>query len=96
MNTVFIQKDDDFSASFIWATDMTLLQNLLTSFSEDIESYKENGEDITAFSYRTDHFQEIHPLGAVLFDEVVVLENDEVNADDFVASCKEILNAQES
>ena len=94
MNTVFIQKDDGFSVSFIWATDITLLQNLLTSFSENIESYKEDGGDITAFSYRTDHFQDIHSLSVVLFDEVVVLENNEADAICFVASCKEILGGK--
>ena len=89
MSTVFIQKDGEFEISLIWSEDISTLKNLLTTYHEDVLSFGDQ-----ALGYYTEDFEAIYSTCNVVFDEVLVIENDEVDGDDFVNYCKETLNGQ--
>ena len=89
MSVVFIQKDEEFEISFIWSEDIDTLKNLLSVYYEDVISY-----GVVVLGYYTKDFEAIYSTCNVVFDEVLVIENDEVDGDDFVNYCKEMLNEQ--
>jgi hypothetical protein len=89
MSVVFIQKDEEFEMSFIWAEDINKLKNLLSAYHEDVLSFRDK-----TLGYYTKDFESISSICNVVFDEVIVIETDEGYADDFVKSCKEILDGQ--
>lgn len=89
MNTVFIQKDEGFEVSFIWAEDISTLKNLLTTYDEYVLSF---GDE--SLGYYTKDFESIYSTCNVVFDEVIIIENDEGCGDDFINYCVEILNEQ--
>lgn len=89
MSTVFIQKDEGFEVSFIWSEDISMLKNLLTAYHEDVLSF-----GYESLGYYTKDFESIYSNCNVVFDEVIVIENDEGGGEEFVNYCKETLNGQ--
>jgi hypothetical protein len=89
MNTVFIQKDGGFEVSFIWSEDISTLKNLLTAYHEDVLSF---GDE--SLGYYTEDFEAICSACNVVFDEVIIIENDEGCGYDFIKSCVGMLNEQ--
>lgn len=94
MNTVFIQLDENYGISFIWSEDMSMLRNLLSTFNENVPSFGCEDDGTFALSYGTKYFQDMNSLCPAVFDEVVVIKNDQGDSGRFIRQCKEILDGQ--
>lgn len=94
MSTVFIQLDENYGISFIYSEDMPTLRNLLSTYNKHVKSFGNEEGGTYALSYSTECFQDINSLCSAIFDEVVVLKNDQEDSYGFVEQCKEILNGK--
>lgn len=87
---VFMQDDDQYEISFIWSENHNELDNILSSvYGDKLKRFFNDDDELVTHGYPTRDLSELKNTLSMIFDEILVMEDNSGCASDFISLCKE-------